>query len=120
MRDRAGGSTHVTNEKADLLQGTLDMLILKALSLGALHGYGIIQRIRQTSDEMLNVEQGSLYPALYRIEQKGWVSSKWETNETGRRAKFYSLTRAGRKQLEVEEASWDRLVLAIAKVRQAT
>ena len=110
----------MTQQKADLLQGTLDMLILKALSLGALHGYGIIQRIRQTSDEMLNVEQGSLYPALYRIEQKGWVSSKWETNETGRRAKFYSLTRAGRRQLEAEEASWDRLVLAIAKVRQAT
>ena len=96
------------------------MLILKALSLGALHGYGIIQRIRQTSDEMLNVEQGSLYPALYRIEQKGWVSAKWETNETGRRAKFYSLTKAGRKQLEVEETSWDMLVLAISKVRQAT
>ena len=120
MDGRAKGLTQVTQKKADLLQGTLDMLILKALSLGALHGYGIIQRIRQTSGEMLNVEQGSLYPALYRIEQKGWVSSKWETNETGRRAKFYSLTRAGRKQLEVEEASWDRLVLAIAKIRQAT
>jgi transcriptional regulator len=120
MDGRAKGLTHVPQKKADLLQGTLDMLILKALSLGALHGYGVIQRIRQMSDEMLNVEQGSLYPALYRIEQKGWVSSKWETNETGRRAKFYSLTRAGRKQLEVEEASWDRLVLAIAKVRQAT
>ena len=120
MRDRAEGFTHVTKKTADLLQGTLDMLILKALSLGALHGYGIIQRIRQTSDEMLNVEQGSLYPALYRIEQKGWVSSKWETNETGRRAKFYALTRAGRRQLEEEEASWDRLVLAITKVRQAT
>src|ERR671929_203271 len=116
----AARGTQVTHKKADLLQGTLDMLILKALSLGALHGYGIIQRIRQTSDEMLSVEQGSLYPALYRIEQKGWVSSKWETNETGRRAKFYSLTRAGRKQLEEEEASWDMLVLAIAKVRQAT
>ena len=110
----------MARQKADLLQGTLDMLILKAVSLGALHGYGIIQRIRQTSGELLDVEQGSLYPALYRIEQKGWVSSKWETNETGRRAKFYSLTRAGRKQLEVEEASWDRLVLAIARVRQAT
>src|ERR671938_507353 len=70
---------------ADLLQGTLDLLILKALSLGALHGYGIIQRIRQLSDEMLAVEQGSLYPALYRIEQRGWVRSKWDTNETGRR-----------------------------------
>jgi PadR family transcriptional regulator, regulatory protein PadR len=102
------------------LQGTLDMLILKAVSLGPLHGYGIIQRIRQMSDEMLEVEQGSLYPALYRIEQKGWVSSKWDVHETGRRAKFYSLTKAGRRQLEEEEASWDRLVLAIEKMRQAT
>ena len=110
----------MTRQKADLLQGTLDMLILKAVSLSPLHGYGIIQRIRQMSGEMLEVEQGSLYPALYRIEQKGWVSSKWETNETGRRAKFYSLTKAGRKQLEVEEASWDMLVLAIANMRQAT
>ena len=107
-------------KKADLLQGTLDMLILKALSLGPLHGYGVIQRIRQMSGEMLDVEQGSLYPALYRIEQRGWVSSKWETNETGRKAKFYTLTRPGRKQLEEEEASWDRLALAISRVRQAT
>jgi len=105
---------------ADLLQGTLDMLILKALSLGPLHGYGIIQRIVQMSGEMLTVEQGSLYPALYRIEQKGWVSSKWDTHDTGRRAKFYTLTRTGRRQLEVEEASWDRLVLAVTKMRQAT
>ena len=106
--------------KADLLQGTLDMLILKSLSLGELHGYGVIQRIRQLSDEMLNVEQGSLYPALYRIEQRGWVSSRWDIHDTGREAKFYKLTRSGRKQLETEEASWDRLVLAIAKIRQAT
>jgi PadR family transcriptional regulator PadR len=110
----------VTETKAELLQGTLDMLILKAVSLGPLHGYGIIQRIRQMSEEMLSVEQGSLYPALYRIEQRGWVSSKWDTNETGRRAKFYTLTRAGSRQLEAEEASWDRLVLAVAKVRRAT
>ena len=110
----------MAKDKADLLQGTLDMLILKSLSLGELHGYGIIQRIRQLSDEMLNVEQGSLYPALYRIEQRGWVSSDWDTNETGRRAKFYTLTRVGRRQLEVEEASWDRLVLAIAKMREAS
>ena len=110
----------MTRQKADLLQGTLDMLILKAVSLGPLHGYGIIQRIRQISDEMLQVEQGSLYPALYRSEQKGWVSSKWEVNETGRSAKFYTLTRAGRRQLEAEEASWDRLVRAMTKVRQAT
>lgn len=110
----------MTRQKADLLQGTLDLLILKALTLGALHGYGIIQRIRQISDEMLIIEQGALYPALYRIEQRGWVSSRWGTNETGRQAKFYSLTKIGRKQLAVEEDSWDRLALAIAKVRQAT
>src|SRR5688572_9350876 len=98
--------------KADLLQGTLDLLILKALSLGALHGYGIIQRIRQLSDDLLEVEQGSLYPAVYRIEQRGWISSKWGVTEIGRRAKFYTLTKAGRKQLTAEEASWDRLALA--------
>jgi transcriptional regulator len=110
----------LASSKADLLQGTLDMLILKALSLGPLHGYGVIQRIRQLSGEMLNVEQGSLYPALYRIEQRGWVSSKWDVNETGRRAKFYTLTRTGRKQLKIEEESWDLLALAISKVRDAT
>lgn len=110
----------MNDQKADLLKGTLDMLILKAVSLGPLHGYGIIQRIRQMSDEMLDVEQGSLYPALYRIEQRGWVSSQWEVSETGRRAKFYTLTDLGRRQLQDEEASWDRLVLAITKMRQAT
>jgi PadR family transcriptional regulator, regulatory protein PadR len=110
----------VTNPKADLLQGTLDMLILRALSLGPLHGYGVIQRLRQMSDEMLTVEQGALYPALSRIEQKGWVTSEWGVNETGRQAKFYTLTKAGRKQLQVEESSWDRLALAIAKVREAS
>jgi len=110
----------MTNPKADLLQGTLDMLILKALSLGPLHGYGIIQRIRRMSDEMLTVEQGALYPALYRIELKGWVSAKWGNNETGRRAKFYKLTRTGQKQLRIEEDSWDRLALVVAKMREAT
>jgi len=110
----------MADQKADLLKGTLDMLILKAVSLGPLHGYGIIQRIRQMSDEMLDVEQGSLYPALYRIEQRGWVSSQWEVSETGRRAKFYTITDIGRRQLQDEEASWDRLVLAITKMRQAT
>lgn len=110
----------MTHSKAELLQGTLDLLVLKALGLGALHGYGIIERIRQMSEGMLTVEQGSLYPALYRIEQRGWISSKWGTNETGRKAKFYTLTKAGRKQLAVEEESWDMLALAIAKVRQAT
>src|SRR6187549_3550009 len=95
------GRCSVTDEvKAGLLQGTLDMLILKALSLGPLHGYGVIQRIGQMSDRMLEVEQGSLYPALYRIEQKGWVTARWDIHETGREAKFYKLTRSGRKQLE--------------------
>ena len=110
----------MTGSKADLLQGTLDMLILKALSLGALHGYGVIQRIHQMSGELLLVEQGALYPALYRIELKGWVSSKWDVTETGRKAKFYRLTTKGRKQLAIEEASWDLLALAIAKMRQST
>ncbi len=110
----------MASPKADLLQGTLDLLILKSLSLGSMHGYGIIQRLRQISGELLDVEQGALYPALYRIENKGWVTSKWELNETGRRAKFYKLTRAGQKQLVVEEENWDRLALAIANVRSAT
>ena len=96
------------------------MLILKAVSIGPLHGYGIIQRIHQLSGEMLRVEQGSLYPALYRIEQKGWVSSQWDIHETGRRAKFYSLTKAGQSQLEAEEEGWELLVIAITRVRQAT
>ena len=109
-----------SEKKADLLQGTLDMLILRAVSLAPLHGYGIIQRLRQTSDEMLEVEQGSLYPALYRLEQRGWIEARWDVSDTGRRAKFYSLTGAGSQQLEAEEASWDRLVLAVRKVRQAT
>ena len=109
----------MTQPKADLLQGTLDLLILKSLSLGPLHGYGIIQRIRQLSGELLEVEQGSLYPAVYRIELRGWIKSKWGITETGRRAKFYTLTKAGSKRLTVEEESWDWLALAIAKVRKA-
>ncbi|MCI0413008.1 PadR family transcriptional regulator [bacterium] len=106
--------------KAELLQGTLDMLILKALSLGELHGYGIIQRIQQISDGLLIVEQGSLYPALYRIEQQGWINSEWGLSEVGRRAKLYKLTKAGRKQLTVEESNWDLLRLAISKVMQTS
>jgi PadR family transcriptional regulator PadR len=109
----------MTQPKAELLQGTLDLLILKALSLGQLHGYGIIQRLRQLSDELLSVEQGSLYPAVYRIEQRGWIRSKWRVNETGRRARFYTLTKAGQKRLAVEEKNWDMLALAVAKVRKA-
>ena len=109
----------MAGQKADLLQGTLDMLILKALAGGALHGYGVGRRIELLAGEMLKVEEGSLYPALYRLEERGRVSSEWGTSENNRRARFYSLTRAGRRQLGVEEESWRRLVLAVGKVMQA-
>jgi PadR family transcriptional regulator len=94
-------------------QGTLDMLILQILSLEAAHGYGIAQRLEQVSLQVVQVNQGSLYPALHRLEQKGWLQAEWKQSETGREAKFYSLTRAGRKQLAVERASWDRLTGAV-------
>jgi transcriptional regulator len=96
------------------------MLVLKALSLGPMHGYGIGQRIQQLADEMLQVEEGTLYPALYRIESRGWVEGEWGLSDNNRRARFYKLTRAGRKQLAVEESQWQHLSLAIAKVMQAT
>lgn len=106
--------------KPDLPQGTLDMLVLKALSLGAMHGYGVGQRIQQLAEDMLKVEEGTLYPALYRIEQRGWIESEWGTSENNRRARFYKLTRAGRKRLVVEESHWEHLSAAVAKVMQAT
>jgi PadR family transcriptional regulator, regulatory protein PadR len=108
----------MTKRKPDLPQGTLDMLVLKALSLGPMHGYGVGQRIQQLAEEMLKVEEGTLYPALYRIEQRGWIESEWGTSENNRRARFYKLTRAGRKQLAVEESNWAHLTLAISKVLQ--
>ena len=108
----------MTKHKADLLQGTLDMLILKALSAGPLHGYGVGQRITQLAEEMLKVEEGSLYPALYRLEERGWIKSEWGTSDNNRRARFYTLTAKGRKQLGVEEENWRRLVLAVGKVLQ--
>ena len=108
----------MTKQKADLLQGTLDMLILKALSLGPMHGYGVGQRIMQMAEDMLRVEEGSLYPALYRLEEREWIRSEWGTSENNRRARFYRLTAAGRRQLNVEEENWQRFVLAIAKVMQ--
>ena len=106
--------------KADLLQGTLDMLILKALSVGEMHGYGVGQRIMQLAEDMLRVEEGSLYPALYRLEERGWISSEWGVSENNRQARFYKLTRAGRKQLQIEEENWQRFTLAINKVMQTT
>jgi transcriptional regulator len=103
----------MAKEKTDLLQGTLDMLILKALQLEPMHGFGISIRIRQISDEVLQVEQGSLYPALYRLEEQGWIKAEWGVSDNNRKAKFYSLTAAGRKQLNAETANWERLAGAI-------
>jgi transcriptional regulator len=110
----------VGKKKPDLPQGTLDMLVLKALSLGPMHGYGIGQRIQQLAEDMLRVEEGTLYPALYRIEQRGWIESAWGMSENNRRARFYKLTRQGRKQLAAEESHWDHLSAAVAKVMRAT
>jgi transcriptional regulator len=100
----------------DLLQGTLDMLVLRTLLLGPLHGYGIAKAIRTTSDEALEIEFGSLYPALKRLEIKGWIASKWETSEHNRRAKYYRLTNTGRKQLAAERSQWAGFVEAVARV----
>ena len=98
---------------SDLVQGTLDLLILKTISLEAMHGWAIARRIQQVSGEVLQVQQGSLYPALHRLQQKGWLRAEWKASETGREAKFYALTAAGRKQLESEAANWSRLSAAI-------
>ena len=102
----------------DLLQGTLDMLILRTLQAGAMHGWGLSQRIQQVSEDVLRVNQGSLYPALHRLEEEGWIESDWGTSENNRRAKFYRLTRSGRKRLEQETEDWERLSAAVARVLQ--
>jgi len=105
--------------KGELLQGTLDLLILKTLAPGPMHGYSIAQRIQQRSEDVLVVEEGSLYPALYRMESRGWIAAEWGKSENNRRAKFYSLTRTGRRQLEEETAIWKRVQHAITLVLQA-
>ena len=104
------------NERLELLQGTLDLLILRTLILGPQHGQGVARAIQQTSDEELLVEHGALYPALQRLEERGWVSAKWGTSTNNRRARFYSLTAAGRRQLVKETNKWKRLATAIARV----
>ena len=104
------------DDKSDLLQGTLDMLILRTLATGARHGWGISQRIQQISRDVLRVNQGSLYPALYRLEEKGWIASEWAASENNRRAKFYRLTRTGQAQLGRETANWERLAAAVQRV----
>ena len=103
-------------QKSDLLQGTLDLLILKIIALGPIHGYAIAQRLQQLSSDVLQVQQGSLYPALHRLEKRRWVRAVWAATDTGREARFYSLTRLGRRQLEQQRAYWDRLSNAISGV----
>lgn len=110
----------MAKDKTDLLQGTLDMLILKSLQLGPMHGFGISVLIRQMSKEVLLVEQGSLYPALYRLEEQGWIASEWGVSDNNRKAKFYRLTPAGRKQLLEKTSNWDRLSGAINLVLRTT
>jgi transcriptional regulator len=106
--------------KSDLLQGTLDMLILKTLALGPQHGWGISQRIQQISEDVLQVNQGSLYPALHRLEEQGLIDAEWGVSDANRQAKYYNLTRAGRKQLDVEAAQWARITAAVGRVLDAT
>jgi PadR family transcriptional regulator PadR len=103
-------------QKSDLLQGTLDMMVLRVLSRGELHGWGITLKLEQLSKSALQVDEGSLYPALYRMEDKGWIQAEWKMTEKSRRAKFYSLTRSGRKQLESAQENWDRMTAVVALV----
>ena len=105
---------------AEILQGTLDLLILKTLALEPMHGWGIAQRIQQVSKEVLQVQQGSLYPALYRLERKGLIQAEWGASENNRRAKYYELTKSGRKQLEAERGEWEKLAAAVAQVLEAS
>jgi PadR family transcriptional regulator len=106
-------------QKSDLLQGTLDVLILKVVALGPIHGYAIAQRLQQMSGAVLQVQQGSLYPALHRLEKRRWVRAEWAASDTGREARFYSLTKLGRRQLGEQRANWDRLSAAISGILSA-
>jgi PadR family transcriptional regulator PadR len=107
-------------KQIDLLQGTLDMLILKAVSLGPLHGYGVLLRIQQISGKQLEIQQGSLYPALYRLEHQGWIASEWGESENKRKAKFYNLTASGRRRLHAETEKWNRMSSLIASILSTT
>jgi PadR family transcriptional regulator PadR len=108
------------SKPSDLVQGTLDLLLLKILALEPLHGWAISQRLKQVSRDVLQVSDGSLYPALHKLEQEGWITAEWKTSELGRRAKFYRLTRLGRRHLEKEAANWERLASAISAVVRLT
>jgi transcriptional regulator len=109
----------LTIERIDLPQGTLDLLILRTLSLEPQHGWAISERVQQVSSDVLKIQQGSLYPALHRLERRGWIKAKWGTSENNRRAKYYELTRMGRKQLEAETESWRKLTAAVAQVLES-
>jgi PadR family transcriptional regulator, regulatory protein PadR len=108
------------DKQMELLQGTLDMLILKAVSLGPLHGYGVLLRIQQISKDRLEIQQGSLYPALYRLEHQGWITSEWGESENNRRARFYRLTAPGKRRLQVETEKWNRMSEIVAGILDAT
>ena len=110
----------MVRQKTDLLQGTLDLLVLKTLQSGPTHGWDIAQRIQQVSEDVLQVNQGSLYPALHRLEGQGWITSEWGASENNRRAKFYRLTAAGRKQLQAEAETWERFSLAVSRILQTS
>src|SRR5271154_2678261 len=110
----------IVGKAIDLLQGTLDMLILKAVSLGPLHGYGVLLRIQQISGEQLEIQQGTLYPALYRLEHQGWIAGEWGESDNNRKAKFYSLTAAGRRQLLSETEKWNRMASLITSILRTT
>jgi PadR family transcriptional regulator, regulatory protein PadR len=115
-----GNRGHLLSKPSDLVQGTLGLLLLKILALEPLHGWAISQRLKLVSGDVLQVSDGSLYPALHKLEQEGWITAEWKTSELGRRAKFYSLTRLGRRQLAKEAADWERLSSAIASVMKLT
>ena len=110
----------MANERTDLLQGTLELLILNTLARESMHGYGIVQRIQEAAEDLLRVEDGSLYPALYRMEERGWIKSEWGLSDNNRRAKFYKLTKTGQKQLEAQRANWNRVSTAVTKILQTT
>jgi PadR family transcriptional regulator, regulatory protein PadR len=103
-------------ERIDLPQGTLDLLILRTLSLGPQHGWAVSERVQQVSSDVLRIQQGSLYPALHRLERRGWIKARWGTSENNRRAKFYELTKAGRRQLEIEQDAWQKLTAAVSQI----
>src|ERR1700724_337584 len=107
------------NERIDLPQGTLDLLILRTLALGPQHGWAVSERVQQVSRDVLRIQQGSLYPALHRLERRGWIKAAWGTSENNRRAKYYELTRSGRRQLDLETESWRRLTAAVAQVLES-